>query len=133
MLKDGHLYFANSRVEGGKMEPRIQRAIRLMTTDLRNDIQLDELAQSLNLSASRLRHLFKDETGISPMQYLKEQRMQKARELLQTTFLKVNEVMFKVGVKDESHFVRDFKKRFGLSPSQYRAQYLKTEGKIFNR
>lgn len=114
------------------MEPRIHRAIRLMTTDLHRDIQMDKLAQSLNLSASRLRHLFKDETGVSLKQYLKEQRMQKARELLQTTFLNIKEVMLKVGVKDESHFVRDFKKRFGLSPSQYRTHYLKTEGNGFD-
>lgn len=98
-----------------------------MTTDLRHDVPLDKLAQSLNLSESRLRHLFKAETGISPMQYLKAQRMQKARKLLETTFLNVKEVMLKVGAKDTSHFIRDFKKAFGLSPSQYRAQYLSPE------
>jgi AraC family transcriptional regulator of arabinose operon len=114
---------------GEKLEPRIQRAIRLMTVDLRRDVSLKELAQSLNLSESRLRHLFKEETGVSPVQYLKAQRMQKARKLLENTFLNVKEVMLKVGVKDKSHFIRDFKKAFGLSPSQYRARHLNTERK----
>jgi AraC-like DNA-binding protein len=50
--------------------------------------------------------------------------MQKARELLETTFLNVKEVMLNVGAKDTSHFIRDFKKAFGLPPTQYRAQYL---------
>jgi AraC family transcriptional regulator of arabinose operon len=113
-----------SRVESKKMEPRIQRAIRLLTADLRHDVSLNKVAQSLNLSESRLRHLFKNETGVSPMQYLKEQRIQRASKLLETTFLNVKEVMLKVGAKDKSHFIRDFKKAFGLSPSQYRAQYL---------
>jgi AraC family transcriptional regulator, arabinose operon regulatory protein len=112
------------RTEVRIMEPRIYRAIRLMTADLRREISLDELAQSLNLSASRLRHLFKDETGLSPVQYLKAQRMQKARELLETTFLNVKEVMLKVGFTDRSHFVRDFKKACGLAPLQYRNQHL---------
>jgi transcriptional regulator GlxA family with amidase domain len=112
------------------MEPRIYRAIRLMTADLRREIQFDELAQSLNLSASRLRHLFKHEMGLSPVQYLKAQRMQKARELLETTFLNVKEVMLQVGVKDTSNFIKGFKQAFGLSPSQYRIQYLSAKQKM---
>jgi AraC family transcriptional regulator, arabinose operon regulatory protein len=106
------------------MEPRIYRAIRLMTADLRLEISLDELAKSLNLSASRLRHLFKDETGLSPVQYLKAQRMQKAKTLLETTFLNLKEVMYQSGFTDRSHFVRDFKKAYGLPPLQYRNQCL---------
>jgi AraC-like DNA-binding protein len=95
-----------------------------MTVDLRHEVSLGELAQSFNLSASRLRHLFKAETGVSPVQYLQAQRMQKARELLETTFLNVKEVMLEVGVKDKSHFIKGFKKAYGLTPSQYRTQYL---------
>ena len=126
----GHLSFATSLLpQGEKMEPRIHRTILLMTVDLRREIQLDELARSLNLSASRLRHLFKKEMGVSPVQYLKAQRMLKARELLESTFLNVKEVMLKVGVKDKSHFIRDFKKTFGLSPSLYRVQYLAAKQK----
>lgn len=111
------------------MEPRIQTAIRLMTADLHREISINELAKSLNLSESRLRHLFKAETGVSPIQYLKAQRIQRARKLLETTFLNVKEVMLKVGARDKSHFIRDFKKAFGLSPSQYRAQFLNPERK----
>jgi transcriptional regulator GlxA family with amidase domain len=95
-----------------------------MTVDLGREVSLNELAQAVNLSASRLRHLFKDETGVSPAQYLKLQRMQRAKELLEATFLNVKEVMLQVGVKDKSSFVRDFKKLYGLSPSKYRVQYL---------
>jgi len=111
------------------MEPRIHQAMRLMTADLRREIQFDELARSVNLSASRLRHLFKDETGISPVQYLKAQRMQKARTLLETTFLNLKEVMHQAGFTDRSHFVRDFKKAYGLPPLQYRNQHLLAQQK----
>ena len=106
------------------MEPRIHKAMRLMTADLRREIQFDALARSVNLSPSRLRHLFKDETGISPVQYLKAQRMQKAKTLLETTFLNLKEVMHQAGFTDRSHFARDFKKTYGLPPLQYRNQRL---------
>lgn len=105
------------------MERRIDRVITLMTNDLRQEIPFNKMAQSVNLSASRLRHLFKYETGISPAQYLKAQRMLKAKELLETTFLNVKEVMLQVGVKDQSHFVRGFKRAYGLSPVKYRTQH----------
>jgi AraC family transcriptional regulator of arabinose operon len=105
------------------MEPRIQRVVLLMTDELRRDVSIKELAQSVNLSSSRLRHLFKDETGLSIKQYLKAQRMQKAKELLESTFLSIKEIMPRIGIKDKSHFTRAFKKLYGLSPAKYRSQY----------
>lgn len=49
--------------------------------------------------------------------------MRRAQELLETTFLSVKEIMAKVGVTDESHFVRDFKRFHGCTPAQYRARF----------
>jgi AraC family transcriptional regulator of arabinose operon len=121
------LSLLTSLTEARKMEPRVHRAIRLMTADLRRQTSLDEAARSVNLSASRLRHLFKHEIGVSPARFLKAQRMQKAEKLLETTFLSVKEVMLKVGFKHRGHFVRGFKKVYGLSPSQYRLQYLEAQ------
>jgi AraC family transcriptional regulator of arabinose operon len=106
------------------MEPRVHRAIRLLTNDLSREVSLASVAQSLNLSASRLRHLFKAETGLSPARYLKARRLQKAKELLEVSFLTVKQVMLKVGYKHRAHFVREFKKAYGLSPSQYRVHFL---------
>lgn len=109
------------------MDPRIHRVVHLMTTDLSCEVPLHALAQSVNISVSRLSHLFKDEMGTSPIQYLRVQRIEKAKVLLETTFLNVQEIMIRVGVKDKSHFVRDFKRVYGLSPLRYRIQYLNNE------
>jgi transcriptional regulator GlxA family with amidase domain len=81
-----------------------------------------ELAHRVNLSPSRLCHLFKIETGMAPLQYQKALKMEKARHLLETTFLSVKQIMKTVGIRDESHFVRDFKRHYGLSPLAYRAK-----------
>lgn len=107
------------------MEPRIHRVIRLMTEELHREVPITELAKSVNLSSTRLRHLFKDHIGLSPTQYLKVHRMQKARQLLENTFLSVKEIMLRIGIKDQSHFTRAFKKLYGLSPVKYRSQYLR--------
>lgn len=105
------------------MNPKIQAVVEFMEANLNRELSLNELAQSANVSRSHLCHLFKTQTGVTPGQYLKSLRMQKARELLETTLLSLKQITAEVGLKDESHFMRDFKKAYGLTPSQYRANH----------
>jgi AraC family transcriptional regulator, arabinose operon regulatory protein len=107
--------------EGNPVDPRVQRIFELIAEKVERPLALEELSHQVNLSVSRLRHLFKAETGITPSQYLKRRRLEKAGELAATTFLSVKEIMVRVGMRDESHFVRDFQRRHGLSPRRYRA------------
>lgn len=93
-----------------------------MLSRLRAQAALEEMAQAVNLSPSRLRYLFKTETGMSPSDYLRHLRLEKARELLDTTFLQIKEIRTKVGIPDQSNFVRDFKRKYGASPTEYRRQ-----------
>ncbi|HYJ84707.1 MAG TPA: helix-turn-helix transcriptional regulator [Pyrinomonadaceae bacterium] len=79
-----------------------------------------ELAQAVNLSVWRLAHIFVSEVGKSPIHYLRELRMDRARYLLEASFLSVKEIAHQVGIKDESHFIRDFKKVYGEPPTRYR-------------
>lgn len=102
------------------MDERVRQIINLLSDDISRDFDFKALAASVNLSHSRLSHLFKDETGLTPAQYLKSLRLERARELLQGSFLRLKEVMPLVGINDESHFVRDFKKAHGLPPRRYR-------------
>jgi AraC family transcriptional regulator of arabinose operon len=82
---------------------------------------LDSAAKLVNLSVSRLRHVFKQEIGLSPLQRQRRMRLSRARHLLQVSFLSVKEVAATVGVKDMSHFVRDYKLKYGETPSQTKA------------
>lgn len=102
------------------MDIRVRQVITLLSQDLSRNVDIKALASSVDLSASRLRHLFKDETGLTPAQYLKRLRLERARELMEGSFLRVKEVMPQLGITDESHFVRDFKKTHGLPPIRYR-------------
>jgi AraC-like DNA-binding protein len=105
------------------MDQRVQQAIRLMEEKLNRRLNPGEIASAVNLSLAHLRYLFKAETGLSPAQYLRSLRMGEAGRLLETTFLNVKEVMHRIGVNDESHFTRDFKKLYGMTPAQYREHH----------
>ncbi len=105
------------------MEYRILRVIALMKTNLHQRLTLAEMAQAVSLTPSHLCRIFKAEIGGTPAKYLRWLRLQKAKEYVETTQLSVKEIMTKVGLKDESHFVRDFEMAHGLSPRRYRAHY----------
>ncbi|MFN2493403.1 MAG: helix-turn-helix domain-containing protein [Pyrinomonadaceae bacterium] len=85
------------------------------------------LAKDVNLSSSRLHQLFKRETGLPPATYLRSLRMKQAKELLETSYLSIKEVMTRVGVLDESHFVRAFKKTYGCTPAKYREHFMNVQ------
>ena len=102
------------------LDPRIGWAIEEMQRRLGDPITLDDLARQVNLSRSRFAHLFREQTGLSPGRYLREFRLDRARHLLETTFLSVKEVMAAVGFNDPSHFSRDFHAAYGTSPREWR-------------
>ena len=58
-----------------------------------------------------------------PIRYLRLLRMERAKVLLESSFLSVKEIAFQVGLNDESHFVRDFKSTYGFSPALYRSRF----------
>ena len=105
------------------MDKRVEKIIQMMREDVRGELSLAELAQSVNLSVWRLCHIFKLEVGMPPIRYLRQLRMERAKDLLESSFLSVKEIAYQVGLNDESHFVRDFKSTYGHSPALYRSQF----------
>ena len=106
------------------LDKRVEKIIQLMREDVRGELSLTELAQSVNLSVWRLSHIFKSDVGMPPIRYLRLLRMEKAKHLLESSFLSVKEIAYQVGLNDESHFVRDFKSTYGSSPALYRSQFI---------
>lgn len=109
------------------MDQRVQIVLELIEADTRQHLNVRDLARCISLSPSRLQHLFKASTGTSLLQYLKFRRLNKAKELLETTLLNIKETMNVVGFSDVSHFVRDFKRTFGITPSKYRRHHLRSD------
>jgi AraC family transcriptional regulator len=105
------------------MDYRIKEAVDFIDANLQRSLKLLEIARFLGLSPSRARHIFTAAVGLSPMRYVRLRRMQRAKVLLEETRLSVKEVMTKVGVSDQSHFVRDFYTVYGLTPGKYRSNH----------
>jgi AraC-like DNA-binding protein len=105
------------------MDYRIRILVAHLESNLHQPLVLEELASLVNLSVSRLQHLFKEETGMTIGQYLRHLRLDAASMLMKTTCLTVKEVQGKVGYSDTSQFIRDFKQTFGVTPLQYRKEH----------
>jgi transcriptional regulator GlxA family with amidase domain len=104
------------------MDQRVAMAIELMKRNLHRNLTLAELARAVDLSPSRLRHLFRDEVGSSPARYLRTLRIDQSEALLANSKLSIKEIALRVGWQDRSHFERQFKKQLGVTPAQYRAR-----------
>jgi AraC family transcriptional regulator of arabinose operon len=104
------------------MDWRVRTAIDGMLRDIDRPLAVSELARRMNLSRSRLTHLFRTEVGCSPARYLRQARLDRARTLVEETSLSIKEIMARVGFNDPSHFSRDFSRRHGASPRKFRAR-----------
>ncbi|MBP1990658.1 response regulator transcription factor [Paenibacillus eucommiae] len=83
-------------------------------------ISLIELAEMFRASSEYLSHLFKKEEGINFSQYLKQTRINKAKEIMkQNVHLKIYEVAYQVGYNDAKHFSKVFREMTNLTPAQY--------------
>lgn len=82
-----------------------------------------ELASLVNLSRSRLGHLFKLQMGVDLSHFLANQRLEKGAELLQRTELSIKQIAVSVGYHHASSFGRGFQNKFGLTPAEFRRKH----------
>lgn len=107
-------------------DPRIDKVTALMRGTLHRNLPLRELADAAGLSVSRLCHLFRYHTGISPRRYLKAARLARAKDLLETSSFSVKEVAARAGFNHVGRFIGDFRNAYGLTPSLYRRTVLRS-------
>ena len=104
------------------VDRRVEVAIELMRANGRQSFSVADMARMVGLSPWYFTHLFKTETSKSPIKYRHELRMQQAEEMCTKTLLSPKEVVFALGLKDRSHFSREFKTAHGLTPKEFIAQ-----------
>jgi AraC-like DNA-binding protein len=103
-----------------KIDERISKVWSDVQARLQEDWSLDTLASACHTSREHLRRLCWRELGRSPMQHLTSLRMQKAREILESTNEKVESVAYSIGYDNAQVFCRVFKRWVGVSPTEYR-------------
>ena len=104
------------------LDPRVIEAMNYMAQNLSQNFSLEDIADFICLSASRLGHLFSYEVGMTVTQWRDDQRVSRAKQLLVTTNYSVNRIGRVVGYTDPLYFSRVFKRKSGVSPKLYREQ-----------
>lgn len=105
-------------------ERPIAAMTRYMQAHLAGEISLNLLAEEFHLSPQYISQLFKSEIGVNFLTYLTNLRMERAKKLLLSTALPVSEVAEQSGYGDYRVFTKAFKKSEGVTPSQYRRDFL---------
>lgn len=97
---------------------RILDAMRFMREHYVEKLTVERLARSSGMSPSHFAHRFRAVARVSPKRYLREVRLDAARALLLGRKARVSEAAVEVGFESPAHFTREFKRRFGVSPSR---------------
>lgn len=97
----------------------VQATKEYLETHYAEDISLEDIAEQVNISPQYFSKLIKKTTGFNFTDWLSTLRVKKAKELLTNSNLTVKEVCFLVGYKDPNYFSRIFKKRIGMTPSEF--------------
>ena len=97
---------------------QLQQAIDHIQDHLGGDLSLIRIAETINISPNYFASLFKQKTGISPHQYVIQQRVDRAIVLLQKTDLRSREIAIQVGFSSQSHLTQHIKRATGMTPKQ---------------
>ncbi len=109
---------------GGVGNPVVDNAIAYIQSHLTDKLSVEEIASSAGYSASYFSHLFSQETGMSPYQFVVRSRVEQAQQLLKTTRLTVQEIAFQCGFNSAANFCYTFRRLTGTSPHDYRSRPL---------
>jgi len=105
-----------------RLDPRVQAAMDILCRQLSEPLALDALARECGLSVSRLSHLFREQSGLTPVQFLEQQRLSRACQLLDFTSRSIAVVAAEVGYENPFYFTLRFKRFAGCSPRDYRSR-----------
>jgi AraC family transcriptional regulator len=100
---------------------KMQQALAFIDSHLGDDLTLSYIAEALCVSPHHFAHVFRQAVGVAPHQYVIRRRVERAKELLDTTELPIVEIALSVGCANQSHFSALFHRVTGLTPHAYRA------------
>ncbi|MFK4998821.1 response regulator [Bacillus sp. N9] len=111
----------NVGISSLQLSPKINQAVKFIEEKYNDEnLSLQKVTTYVELSSAYFSRTFKEETGLSFIQYVTKVRMEKAKNLLENPYLKSYEVAEFVGYPDYAHFSKAFKKYSGASPNEYR-------------
>jgi AraC family transcriptional regulator, arabinose operon regulatory protein len=103
-----------------EQNPGVSRAIQIMESNLGKKLSLERIAEESGYSPSYFTTMFSKRTGYGPLSYFSHLKISKACEYLDFSKLKIKEISFALGYTDPYYFSKDFSRKMGLSPRNYR-------------
>ncbi len=106
---------------GGLPQRQLMQVLDYVDAHLDQEIKLADLAQLLDISQFHFSHLFQQSLGISPYQYVIQQRIERAKQLLKNTDQSIIDIALTCGFSSHSHLSKKFRQVTGMTPKNYRA------------
>ena len=103
-------------------EARVKDMMRFMQAHYKRELTVSQIAASASISKSECLRCFRAVIGVTPIQYLRQFRVQKAAELLAGTALKISDLGAPCGFQETSYFIKTFRELMGRTPAAYRTQ-----------
>jgi two-component system response regulator YesN len=108
--------------QDAKKMSQLKPAIEFMQYHYHQPLTLADMAKAAHLSVSRLAHLFREQMGVTIVDYLTNIRINHAKRMLLTTENNCTRICYEVGYNNQSYFTRVFKQITGMTPREFRNQ-----------
>lgn len=102
----------------------ITPVIEFIRLNLKENISMKNLSEKASMSSASFYRLFKRELGMSPIEFILNEKIRCAKQLLKNPTIQINEVCYLSGFEDSNYFIRLFKKHEGITPKQYQLLYV---------
>ncbi|RZK41390.1 MAG: helix-turn-helix domain-containing protein [Pedobacter sp.] len=123
MDRNNQTYFSTFQPSKNHKDDLVASAQEKIESHYRDSTTIEELIKDLPSSRRNIVRRFKNVTGITPIEYLQQTRIEAAKKLLERTAHQMNEVIYQSGYSDPKAFRKIFKKNVGMTPSQYREKF----------
>lgn len=118
-------FLKEANLKSDVSDNRIQKSLNYIKKHINENIRIETLTDVVCISKDHFIRLFKKETGMTPVQYICQKKMEKAQLLLVTEDIPIKEIAFLLSYEDHSYFNRLFRKMTGVSPLEYRKNHAK--------
>jgi transcriptional regulator GlxA family with amidase domain len=121
--RDNQSYFGTFRPSRNHQDDLVATAQQRIETSYHDTGTIEEMIKDLPASRRNMVRRFKQVTGITPIEYLQQTRIEAAKKLLEQTSQQMTEVILNSGYNDPKAFRKIFRKTVGMTPSEYREKF----------
>ena len=120
-------HYSSIKATEAKSLVRLGKVIEYFENNPDDKIYIEDMASLANMSMRNFQRIFKKALGLSPVNYLTQVRLQKARKLLRETDLQIADISAISGFTDSTYFIKCFKQSYGTTPLKFKTQYKRNE------